>query len=284
MQSNGEAERRKYWQNQMDRALKFMKAVLDVPIEETFEPLLSIQEVAKSANVELEMSEKKHEGQLPRPPYLRATLAEDLISVARDFNQMGFVLRVEDCFRSREIQSSLFKSPRVLDTVIRKVIWELGETRPPGQFIYQRLSVLCATVPKTGTHMGGTAVDVSILDRSTGNELDRGASYLELSELTPMESPFVSETARHNRRQITEVFKRHGFVAYPFEFWHYSKGDVYDALLNRRMAPARYGPVEIDPSSGELLSPIDDPEAPLESVESIIQLIEQRLEIILLER
>ena len=46
-----------------------------------------------------------------------------------------------------------------------------------------------------------------------------------------MGSPFVSDRAAGNRQEITALMARHGFRPYPYEFWHYNQGDVYDAYL-----------------------------------------------------
>jgi len=58
-----------------------------------------------------------------------------------------------------------------------------------------------------------------------------------------------------------ELMEGRGFLAYPFEFWHYSKGDAYSAYLQNTPA-ARYGPVDFDPEQGRCV-PIDSPNEPL---------------------
>ena len=40
------------------------------------------------------------------------------------------------------------------------------------------------------------------------------------------------------------------FMAYPYEFWHYSYGDVDWAVLTDDERPARYGPVDFDRRTG----------------------------------
>ena len=275
----GEAEdvRRDYWAQQMDAAHRFMTAVLDIPIEESLEPLLEIPGAAEEAGVEIEFSRNDHERGLPRLFYLREGLIESLLRVARDLNEAGFILRIEDALRTQEMQVNLFRSTKVIDRVVHKVFWEVGHRQPPPDLVYRRLMSLCATIPKTGTHIGGTAVDVSVLDRGSGDEIDRGGPYIELSERTPMASPFVPERAREHRRQITDTFLGHGFVAYPYEFWHYSKGDVYEALLHQLKAPVRYGPVEVDLSTGAV-APLAAITEPLGSLDEIMRLVRERLE------
>ena len=121
---------------------------------------------------------------------------------------------------------------------------------------------MVAAAPKVGTHMSGSAIDISVCRLDNGQEIDRGKPYLEMSELTPMASPFVSAEARANRAAITAVMARFGFVAYPWEFWHYNKDDAYDHHLNGNPEPARYGAVDVDLGTGRVRA-IADPRQPL---------------------
>jgi len=110
--------------------------------------------------------------------------------------------------------------------------------------------------------MSGSAIDISVFDRDSGVELDRGGPYLEISEKTPMRSPFISEAALRNRLEITKVMEAHGFMHFPYEFWHYNKGDAGDHILNNRPGPARYGPVNWNPATNEV-TVVENPEEPL---------------------
>jgi hypothetical protein len=136
---------------------------------------------------------------------------------------------------------------------------------------------MVALMPKVGTHMSGSAIDISVLGLADGREVDRGVPYLELSELTPMASPFVSPQAQENRREITAVMRRHGFFEYPFEFWHYNAGDVYESLLRETGAPARYGAIDWDPGDGSV-RPLPQPEQPLNSPDEIRAEIDRALQ------
>jgi hypothetical protein len=100
-----------------------------------------------------------------------------------------------------------------------------------------------------------------VIERSSGLELDRGGPYLDMSARTPMLSPFISASSAEAREQITAVMLKHGFVAYPFEFWHYSGGDVFAACIDPDQA-AVYGPVAYDMSSGAC-SPLKRPREPI---------------------
>jgi hypothetical protein len=106
------------------------------------------------------------------------------------------------------------------------------------------------------------------LERDTGAELDRGGPYLEMSELTPMASPFAPPDALRNRALITVIMEKHGFMAYPYEFWHYSQGDVFAESLRCTGKPGRYAAVNRDPGT-RAIEPIVDLMAPLNAPEDI---------------
>ena len=182
---------------------------------------------------------------------------------------------VQYAYRSPQMQQELLSSDRVLEQVARRVVWELGPDSASAERAYDRLIVLCAHTFATGTHLSGTALDV-ITRRFDGEEFDLGGPYLTLSEVTPMESPFVSAAARANRDAVTSVFADEGYYAYPFEFWHYSRDDVYGVLLGLDDRPARHGPVHVDASSGEP-TPIAEPATELLPREELLELLDGHL-------
>ena len=271
-----ESSRRKYWTQQMDAGYEFMNVVLDLAVEETGEPLRSLRDAVKDAGLTVEFSQTRIAGEYDRIFYLREGLIHDFMGAAADMNERGWVLKVEDGFRSRAMQKSLALADHLVDAILRKVIWELEGAVPDADVFFRRLTVLIATCPKIGTHMSGSAIDISVLNADDRSELDRGGPYLEMSELTPMGSPFVSAEAQRNRAEISSILKNHGFLAYPQEFWHYSKGDAYSAFLSGSNSPAKYGPVDFDPVSGST-TPIPDPRASMHAPADVAQQIRSAL-------
>jgi hypothetical protein len=89
-----------------------------------------------------------------------------------------------------------------------------------------------------------------------------------MSALTPMGSPFVSDAARRNRRDISALMRHHGFVDYPWEFWHYSSGDAYEQVLLKTGEPAIYGAVQWDTETNQVI-PLPKPDQPLNSFDEI---------------
>ncbi|WP_210649515.1 M15 family metallopeptidase [Nocardioides sp. SYSU D00065] len=94
-------------------------------------------------------------------------------------------------------------------------------------------------------HVAGAAVDLTLVG-ADGDELDMGTRI----DATPEESDgacffaaAVGAEARSHRDLLARVLGGAGLVNYPTEWWHWSYGDRYWALLTGADA-ALYGPVE----------------------------------------
>jgi len=272
-----EEQRRAYWIEQMDAAYRFMNVIAIRPVRECGERMVPIRRAARNAGVEMEFSTAKAPDGTDRLFFIREGLVRDLLSAGRTMNRRGWMLKVEDAYRTVEMQKRLAQQESIFDAILQRVLWERRGRRPTPAKMLHRVSALIATSPKVGTHMSGSAVDISVLSLESGEEVDRGAPYLEMSELTPMDSPFVSPEARKNRRTITAIMARHGFTPYPYEFWHYSQGDAYAEYLSGSGEVARYGPVSMDPTDGRTV-PIPNPTEPLHTLEEIRAQIDRALE------
>ncbi|MFB9397921.1 M15 family metallopeptidase [Streptomyces echinatus] len=102
--------------------------------------------------------------------------------------------------------------------------------------------------PEIAPHSAGAAVDLTLAD-ADGRELDLGTRM----NATPEESAgacythadSISDGARAHRHTLSSALTSAGLVNYPTEWWHWSYGDRYWALLTGADV-ARYGPVELD--------------------------------------
>lgn len=263
-----ESQRRVFWQEQMDAAYELMEQFRRYPVEECGEPLVSLRAAAASAGVELVFASTKHCSGYDRLFVLRAGLVDSVLAIARDLKTRGWILKIEDGYRTRAMQKGIARAPQIFDLILKRILWETGGRDPAPEFMLRRITAVIATMPKIGTHMSGSALDISVMQAKDGREVDRGGPYLEISELTPLASPFIPARARQNRDTITAIMARHGFIAYPYEFWHYSQGDIYAEYLQKTGKPARYGAVDWDSRTGKV-KPLDNPETLLNSLEEI---------------
>lgn len=235
-----------------------MERVLAHPVEDDGEPLADIREAARRAGVELRCAERPHAAERPRLFLLRARIVEPLLAAAAELRAIDHTLVVEDAFRTREMQRDLALANEVLEGLVAAVRRAEPDADPDA--VIRRLSVVVATRPRGAGHMAGAAVDVTV-HGPDGEPLDRGGPYLGISERMPMSSPFISDEAALNRRLVSDVMLRHGFVAFPFEFWHYSRDDAFARVALDDPRPARYGPLDVH-TDGRTI-PAADPDASL---------------------
>jgi D-alanyl-D-alanine dipeptidase len=252
----------------MEAGYALVQQLLEFPVSECNEQFASIPDAVGASDVEVLFSTSQIAGNLDRVFYVRESLLDDIIAVGHDMNRRGWILKIEEGFRTLEMQTALGRKLEVFDAILQKCIWECGGKIPPVEFVFRRAMVLIANIPKTGTHMSGSAIDISVFDRDDGKEVWRGGPYLEMSERTPMRSPFITKSELAARLEITDIMESRGFMHFPFEFWHYNKGDVGAHILSDNPAPARYGAVNWNPQTNAVTA-VSEPMQPLNPLSAI---------------
>lgn len=260
--------RRAYWAEQMQLGYELVQKVLAFDVRECGEGFASLREAAAAGGIEMLFSSSKIAGALERVFFMRESLVRHVMAVGRAMNERGWVLKIEDGYRSLDMQGQLVRKPELFDAILRKCIWENGGRIPPVELVFRRAIVLIANIPKIGTHMSGSAIDISVFRRDDGAEVWRGNPYLEMSERTPMRSRFVEADALRNRLDITAMMEARGFVHFPFEFWHFNQGDALGHVLSNQPAPARFGPIHWDPKTNHV-TPCENPLRPLNPMDVI---------------
>lgn len=277
--SGDEGARREYWREQMELGYDLVQQIAAWPVEECGEPFADLQLLAMQQGVPLLFSESLIGPGLSRIFWIRQSLAADVLKIAEAVNQRGWILKIEDCYRTLAMQRTLGSRAAIFDAVLRKCLWETGGKMPDPELLFRRCSVLVAIVPKVGTHMSASAIDISVYRCSDGVEVWRGNPYLEMSERTPMRSPFVEPEFTQNRLTITSILEEHGFMHFPYEFWHYNKGDALWHILTGTPGPAKYGPVHWDAARNEVraVERSEEPLRPVLEIERELQAAVERM-------
>ncbi|RQT26004.1 M15 family metallopeptidase [Burkholderia contaminans] len=100
--------------------------------------------------------------------------------------------------------------------------------------------------PEVAAHPTGAAVDLTLIS-AEDIELDMGcvmnATDQESSGACYTHNPFVSRAAARNREVLITALTSAGLTNYPSEWWHWSFGDRYWAVMHDQ-SHALYGPVE----------------------------------------
>ena len=131
-----------------------------------------------------------------------------------DFNKLGYSLILYDGYRpQRAVDFFVQWSKNLNDTINKRIYYpniKKSELFKLGYIAY-----------KSG-HSRGSTVDVSLVEISTGNELDMGTvfDYFGVESHTFFDK--LSENQKVNRLLLFEVMSRNGFKNYSKEWWHYT--------------------------------------------------------------
>lgn len=175
----------------------------------------------------------------PARARVRVSLAQRLL-LARDRLPDGVGLRVVEGHRSIADQRAIItRYATELSAVHPGLHDDLGEL--------ERLTSRFVSPVAVAPHVAGAAVDLTLVD-GDGRELDLGTPIDATPEQSDGACYFaarnISVTARRNRALLADVLGSVGLVNYPTEWWHWSYGDRYWALLTGA-DEARYGPAQL---------------------------------------
>ncbi len=174
----------------------------------------------------------------PSRALVRASVARRL-ALAHDDLPRGVGLRVVAGYRTAPAQRAIISSYAAGLRLAHPAIGAAELER-----LISRYVAPLAVAP----HVAGAAVDLTLVDNA-GRELDLGTPVDATPEQSEgacyFDAPTVSGQARANRELLARVLRGAGLVNYPTEWWHWSYGDRYWALMTGAPA-ALYGPVAAD--------------------------------------
>ena len=80
-------------------------------------------------------------------------------------------------------------------------------------------------IAKLSSHSRGSAVDLTLLDMSTGKEVDMGSPFDLFSEVSHPSCRTITEEQYENRMMLQRVMIRNGFRTLDCEWWHFVLAD-----------------------------------------------------------
>ena len=140
--------------------------------------------------------------------------AAALAQVQRDLETRGLGLKVFDCYRPvRAVQHFVRWARDVRDVATRPEFYPTIDKRD-----LFRLGYIAA---QSG-HSRGSTIDLSLVTRADGRELDMGTPFDTFSPHSWPSDTSVSAQARANRAMLAAAMRRHGFRPYAREWWHFT--------------------------------------------------------------
>jgi D-alanyl-D-alanine dipeptidase len=172
---------------------------------------------------------------------IREGLADRLLS-ARKRLPGGLDLLLVEAYRPPAQQAALFEG-------YRDRLAALHPDWPPERAHVEASRYV--SPPEVAPHGTGGAVDLTLCT-AEGIELDLGTavndSPYDSANRCFTDAPGLTVEQRENRTVLVAALEGVGLVNYPTEWWHWSYGERYWALLSGAKA-ARYGPVAAQPVS-----------------------------------
>ena len=201
--------------------------VINIPVQDCGEPLAEIASVPQMA---LDPRERDEAGAYGR---VRTGVLERL-RLASETLPDGVRFLVVEGHRSSTEQARRFALHE--DRLRRSGITDPAELR-------RRASAFVSPV-EVAPHCAGAALDLTLAD-ADGAELDMGGAVnghrTGDEKYCPLNASGLSVRASHNRDVLARAMDSAGFINYPTEWWHWSYGDLYWALITKADS-AIYGP------------------------------------------
>ena len=206
--------------------------VADLPAEECGEPLVDLRTIDELA------LDTRQADQTGAYVHLRAGVVERLL-VAQGLLPTGLRLLIIEAYRPLWLQERYFEE-------YTNALHDDNPTWTETELRTQASRYI--SPPEIAPHVSGAAVDLTLCTES-GEELAMGtevnASPEESNNACYTDTTTITPLARYNRRILIHAMRTAGLVNYPTEWWHWSYGDRYWAMLTDAPA-ALYGPQELD--------------------------------------
>ncbi len=146
--------------------------------------------------------------------------AEALRKAAVDLEFQGYGVKVFDAYRPQKSVDHFVAWSKVADDTSQKQVYYPNVKKEelfPGGYI----------AAKSG-HSRGSAIDLTLVDLSTGKEVDMGTPFDYFGEASHPSSELVSDSARANRKILQDAMIHAGFEPIETEWWHfYLKEEPY---------------------------------------------------------
>jgi D-alanyl-D-alanine dipeptidase len=128
--------------------------------------------------------------------YLRLPAALALQKVTDTLSKMGYGIKIFDAYRPYSVT---------------KKMWKIV---PDDNY--------AADPAKGSGHNRGIAIDLTLVDLSTGKELAMPTTFDNFSDTAHHSFMNLSSSVLQNRALLKTTMEKYGFVALPTEWWHYS--------------------------------------------------------------
>ena len=146
--------------------------------------------------------------------FLPREAADALLLAQRDFIKQGYRLKIYDAYR-----------PQTAVDYFSAWAADLEDSQNKSQY-YPNISksqlFADGYIAAKSGHSRGSAVDLTLLEIESGNELDMGSPWDFFDPISWVENNQITDHQRANRKLLASVMMIHGFKPLKEEWWHFS--------------------------------------------------------------
>ena len=140
-------------------------------------------------------------------------VAKALKKISEELSNSDYIIKVFDAYRPQ----------MAVDHVVRW-IKDVNDIKMQAYFYpcVKKETIISDgyVMPKSG-HSRGGAIDLTLVDKKTGQELDMGTPFDFLDERSHHGSGKITKEQEANRNILKDIMLKYGFAAYEQEWWHY---------------------------------------------------------------
>ncbi|GHS95194.1 D-alanyl-D-alanine dipeptidase [Synergistales bacterium] len=126
----------------------------------------------------------------------------------------GFLLKIFDAYRPQKAVNDFVRWAEDTGDICRKPI-HYPE-------VDKRDFFKLGYVAKKSGHTRGSAVDLTVVDIKTRQELDMGTIFDFMGPRSHLDAKDLTELQKANRAILSEAMQSCGFETYAYEWWHFS--------------------------------------------------------------
>ena len=146
--------------------------------------------------------------------YLTREAATALAEVARDLASQGLAIKTFDCYRPVRAVAHFARWARDLRDEVNKAAYYPQ--------VDKRNLFRDGYIAARSGHSRGSTLDLTLVRGIGGDELDMGTPFDFFSARSAPSRNAVSAQAQANRRLLAGAMRRHGFMPYSKEWWHFT--------------------------------------------------------------
>ena len=145
---------------------------------------------------------------------LTAPAAQALAEVQERLTAFGLGLKVFDCYRPQRAVEHFVRWAEDLEATQMQ---ERYYPEVPKSELFER-----GYIAEHSSHSRGSTVDVTVIDRDTGVELEMGTGFDHFSPRSWPDAADVPAQQRANRALLQQLMVAAGFQPYAQEWWHFT--------------------------------------------------------------